>query len=295
MDNQENKINEEGKDGTEMKFKVDSSKEKEDEEDYNNSEINNVGASQNSNLKTENKIRLNPDALKQTKLGTDKELMQDIKGNNEEKQEETTDAPSFRGIRGNLFTKIDRCFSDRIIMIISLCMLLYSILLLMFSILDFIKIMKSKTNNNYYMNNILFFILDVLNISIILIYHMMNYFLKPKETHNIILLLVILLFIFSLMRCIQYAKKGSGMFAIIIYLNQNFFANLVNGLTLFFFFIDSKKRKNTMHGIEEIINFSEINANVNSKKDNGLQLDIDNNKEKPATLVEEEDNNNTNK
>jgi hypothetical protein len=293
MEKQENKINEEEKGDTTMNFKVDKSKEKEDEEDYNNSELNNVGASQNNNLKTENKIRLNPDALKQSKIGTDKDLIQDIKENSEEKhEEETTEAPSFRGVRGHLFTKIDRCFSDRIIMIISLCMLLYSILLLMFSILDLIKIMKSKTNNNYYMNNIVFFVLDVVNISIILIYHMMNYFLKPKEVHNITLLLVILLFIFSLMRCMQYAKKNEGMTAVIIYLCQNFFANLVNGLTLFFFFIDSKKRKNAMHGIEEIINFTELNANANSKKENGLQLDIDNNKVKPATLVEEEDNSN---
>ena len=293
MEKEENKINEEDKGDTTMNFKVDKSKEKEEEEDYNNSELNNVGASQNANLKTENKIRLNPDALKQTKLGTDKDLIQDIKENNEEKHEDqTTEAPSFRGVRDHLFTKIERCFSDRIIMIISLCMLLYSILLLMFSILDLIKIMKSKSNNNYFMNNILFFILDVVNISIILIYHMMNYFLKPKEAHNIILLLVILLFIFLLMRCMQYAKKNDGMFAIIIYLCQNFFANLVNGLTLFFFFIDSKKRKNAMHGIEEIINFTELNANANSKKENGLQLDIDNNKVKPAALVEEEDNNN---
>lgn len=296
MEKQENKINEEEKGDTTMNFKVDKSKEKEDEEDYNNSELNNVGASQNNNLKTENKIRLNPDALKQSKIGTDKDLIQDTKENSEEKhEEETTEAPSFRGVRGHLFTKIDRCFSDRIIMIISLCMLLYSILLLMFSILDLIKIMKSKTNNNYYMNNIVFFVLDVVNISIILIYHMMNYFLKPKEVHNITLLLVILLFIFSLMRCMQYAKKNEGITAVIIYLCQNFFANLVNGLTLFFFFIDSKKRKNAMHGIEEIINFTELNANAHSKKENGLQLDIDNNKVKPAALVEEEDNNNNNK
>lgn len=290
MEKQENKINEEEKGDTTMNFKVDKSKEKEDEEDYNNSELNNVGASQNANLKTENKIRLNPDALKQ---GTDKDLIQDIKENSQEKhEEETVDAHSLKGMRGNLFTKIDRCFSDRIIMIISICMLLYSILLLMFSILDLIKRMKSKTNNNYYMNNILFFVLDVINISIILIYHMMNYFLKPKEAHNIILLLLILLFIFALIRCMQYAKKNDGMFAIINNLCQNFFANLINGLTLFFFFIDFKKRKNAMHGIEEIINFTELNANTNSKKEDGLQLDIDNNKVKPANLVEEEDNNN---
>ena len=94
-----------------MNFKIDKSKEKEEEEDYNNSELNNVGASQNSNLKTENKIRLNPDALKQSKLGTDKDLIQDIKDNSEEKhEEETSGAPSFRGVRGHLFTKIEDCF-----------------------------------------------------------------------------------------------------------------------------------------------------------------------------------------
>lgn len=84
------------------------------------------------------------------------------------------------------------------------------------------------------------------------------------------------------------------MFAAIINLGQNFFANLINCLTLFFFFIDSKKRKNAMHGIEEIINFTELNANVNSKKENGLQLDIMSNKDKPTALVEEEENNNNN-
>jgi len=49
-----------------------------------------------------------------------------------------------------------------------------------------------------------------------------------------------------------------------------------------------------MHGIEEIINFTELNANVNSKKENGLQLDIMSNKDKPTALVEEEENNNNN-
>ena len=49
MEKQENKINEEEKGDTTMNFKIDKSKEKEEEEDYNNSELNNVGASQNSN------------------------------------------------------------------------------------------------------------------------------------------------------------------------------------------------------------------------------------------------------
>lgn len=306
MENQDNKedkednsytkqVNEE-KGDTVMKFKIDKVQDKkEEEENYNNSELNNVDSRNNydSHLKTENKIRLNPDALKQSKLGTDKELMES-KNNNEKNEEKPEDASTFKGIGGNLMTKINRIFSDKIIIIIIIIMLLFSILLLMFSILDFIKIMKSKSNKNLFMSNILFFILDVINISSILAYHMMNYLLKPKEVHNIILLLIIILFIFSIMRCFQYVKKNEDMFAAIINLGQNFFANLINCLTLFFFFIDSKKRKNAMHGIEEIINFTELNANVNSKKENGLQLDIMSNKDKPTALVEEEENNNNN-
>ena len=50
-----------------------------------------------------------------------------------------------------------------------------------------------------------------------------------------------------------------------------------------------------MHGIEEIINFTELNANIKGKKEEGLQLDIISSKEKPASLVEEEvDNPNNN-
>ena len=48
-----------------------------------------------------------------------------------------------------------------------------------------------------------------------------------------------------------------------------------------------------MHGIEEIINFTELNANIKSKKDDGLQLDIipsNKEKEKPSNLVDEEEN-----
>ena len=180
-------------------------------------------------------------------------------------------------------------------MIITIVMLLFSLTLLTFNILDFIKKMKNTNSNNFFMNNILFLLFDIINISSILIYHIINHYLKPKFSHNIILLLLIPLVIMSIVRCLQYLKKNGNMFAIIINLCQNFFAILINSLTLFYFFIDAKKRKNAMHGIEEIINFTELNANVKIKKDEGLQLDIISNKDKPSNsnLVEEE-NNNTN-
>ena len=283
---------EEEKGDTIMNFNVGKNQDK--DKIFNSTDINN-GESQNnyqdSNLKTENKIRLNPDILRQSKLGTDKQLLEPNKkenNKNDEKNEEVNDT-AFGGIGPNFFSKINRCFSDRAIMIITVIMLLFSILLLTFSILDFIKIMKYKENQNYFMNTILFFILDVINISSILIYHIMNYLLKPKLTHNIILIFLFLLVIIAIIRCLQYVKKNDNMFAIIINLSQNFLANLINGLTLFFFLIDAKKRKNAMHGIEEIINFTELNANIKNKKENGLQLDIVP-KEKPTVLVEEEDN-----
>lgn len=291
-------VNEE-KGDTLMKFKNVKKIEKNNNEEYNNntSDANNPDNQQNyneSNLKTENKIKLNPNMLKQSKINSDNNLGEINKKLNDDKNDEAIESPpSFRGFGANTFTKINRCFSDRAIMIITITMLIFSILLLVFSILDFIKIMKYKTGNNYFMNTNLFLILDVINISSILIYHIMNYFLKPKLTHNIILLLIIILVIISIIRCLNYAKKRENMFAFVINICQNFFAILINGLTLYFFFIDAKKRKNDMHGIEEIINFTELNANVKNKKEDGLSLEIaSSNKMKTGGLVEEEADNN---
>ena len=292
-------VNEEEKGDTLMKFKNVKKIDNNNKEEYNNnnSDANNQDNQQNyneSNLKTENKIKLNPNILKQSKLNSDNNSGELNKKLEDDKNDEAIGSPpSFRGLGANTFTKINRCFSDKTIMIITLTMLIFSILLLVFSILDFIKIMKYKTQNNYFMNNNLFLILDVINISSILIYHIMNYFLKPKLAHNIILLLIIILVIISIIRCLNYAKKSENMFAFIINLCQNAFAILINGLTLYFFFIDANKRKNDMHGIEEIINFTELNANIKTKKEDGLSLEIaSSNKVKTGGLVEEEAENN---
>ena len=295
-------VNEEEKGDTIMNIKVDKNKDKPDDIDINNinnTEINNIDSHDNvkePQKKADNKIKLNQEALKQSKINIDKELIKKHNENNESKNEYINEPiPAFGGIGANIFTKINRCFSDIVIMIITIVMLLFSLTLLTFNILDFIKKMKNTKSNNFFMNNILFLLFDIINISSILIYHIINHYLKPKFSHNIILLLLIPLVIMSIVRCLQYLKKNDNMFAIIINLCQNFFAILINSLTLFYFFIDAKKRKNAMHGIEEIINFTELNANVKIKKDEGLQLDIISNKDKPSNsnLVEEE-NNNTN-
>ena len=292
-------VNEEEKGDTIIKIKLDKDKDKNDEKNINNTELNSIDTQNNyqdSSMKSDNKIKLNEDILKQSKISMDKELISNDKENVNNKNEDINEPiPAFGGIGHNIFTEINRCFNEISIMIITIILLLYSLTLLTFSILDFIKNMKSKRSKKYFMNKTLFFILDIINISSILIYHIFNYYLKPKLAHNIILLLIIPLVICSILRCLQFAKKNDNMFAIIINLCQNFFACLINGLTLFYFFIDAKKRKNAMHGIEEIINFTELNANVKTKKDEGLQLDIIsyNNKEKSSTSAEE-DNNNTN-
>lgn len=293
-------IKSEEKGDTIMKFNTAKSNEKLSQKEYNLTDPNNADSQNNyndSHLKTENKIKLNPEILKQSKMNIEKNLIeQNEKDKNNDKNEEVIDVPpGFGGIGGNFFTKINRCFSDKAIMVITTIMLLYSILFLGFSILDFIKSMRKKEKNNFFMNSTLFIIFDIINISSILIYHMMNYYLKPKLSHNIILLLCFLLVIVSVLRLLNYAKKNSSLFAILINLCQHFFTNIINGLTLYFFFLDTKKRKNAMHGIEEIINFTELNANIKGKKEEGLQLDIISSKEKPASLVEEEvDNPNNN-
>ena len=302
-DNSDTKgVNEEDKGDTIMDLNNKILKDNNIEKEYVNSDQNNRDSQNNykeSILKVSNKIKLNQELLKQSVMNIEKQSMNEYKdkNNNNEKNNEGIDIPqAFGGIGGKIFTKVNRCFSDRAIMIITIIILLYSILLLLFSLLDFIKKIKFKAKNNYLMNNILFFALDVINITSILIYHIMNYFLKPKLSHNIILLSICILVIISIIRCLNYAKKSENMFAVIINIGQNFFTNIINGLTLYFFFVDAKKRKNDMHGIEEIINFTELNANIKNKKEEGLQLDIiPSSKVKPTSLVEEEvDSNNNN-
>ena len=290
--------NEEKKEETIMNFKMDKTKGKDDHIDYNNNESKNVGSFtkyQDSHLnQQQKKIKLNSEVLKQTKLSTDKELIDNNKrenntsNKNEEKKEDSMS--SFGGIGGGLLTKINRCFSDRTVLIFIIIMLLYSISLLIFSILDFIKRMKYKKAKNLFINELLFFILDIINISIILMFHILNYYLKIRIIHNFVLVLVSILLVISFIRCLNYAKKNDNLFAIIINLCEKFFSNLINGLTLLYFFNDLKIRKNKMHGIEEIINFSELNVNANKKGE-----DSDSNKQKPTAFVEEEDDNNNNK
>jgi hypothetical protein len=294
-------VNEEEKGDTLMNFKSNKLKDKNIEKEYANTDPNNQDSQNNYNdahLKTDNKIKLNQELLKKSKMNIEKQSIDDNKDKNinGEKNEEGIDIPqAFGGFGGKIFTKVNRCFSDRAIMFITIIMLLYSILLLAFSILDFIKKIKNKAKCNYFMNNILFLAFDIINITSIIIYHMMNYFLKPKLSHNILLLLICLLVIISIIRCLNYAKKNENMFALIINICQNCFTNLINGLTLYFFFVDAKRRKKDMHGIEEIINFTELNANVKTKKEEGLQLDIiSSTKVKPTALVEEEVNSHNN-
>ena len=294
-------VNEEEKGETIINIKLDKNKDKADDIDINNinnTEMNNIDSNnseQVSHKKSDNKIKLNQEVLKQTKKSTDKVLIEKYNGNKANTNEDVNEPiPAFGGIGANIFTKINRCFSDIAIMVITILMLLFSLTVLTFSILDFIKKIRNS-NTIFFMNNVLFLTFDVINISSILIYHIINRYLKPKFSHNIILLLIVPLVICSIVRCLQYLKKNDNMFSIIINLCQNIFACLINSLTLFYFFIDSKKRKSAMHGIEEIINFTELNANVKTKKDEGLQLDIINyNKDKPTNLVEEEKNSNTN-
>ena len=280
-------VNEEKKEETIMNFKMDKTKDKDDHIEYNNNELNNLD---NHSKQQQKKIKLNSEVLKQTKLSTDKELIDnnkkqnDTDNKNEEKNQDTVS--TFGGIGGGLLTKINRCFSDRTVLIFIIIMLLYSISLLIFSILDFIKRMKYKKAKNLFINELLFFILDIINISIILMFHIMNYYLKTRIVHNFVLVLVSILVVISFIRCFNYAKKNVNLFAIIINLCEKFFSNLINGLTLLYFFNDVKLRKNKMHGIEEIINFSELNVNAKKKDE-----DTDSNKQKPTAFVEEDDNN----
>jgi len=261
-DKNDTKESEEEKGGTVVKIQDEKTIEKNDDSDINNNTVD-----RNSEFKTEGKIKLNKNFINQSKL--------DIVDKNDKLEES----------KGKLFTKIYRCFNGKVTLIISIIMIIYSLILMTFSIMDLVK--YKNNNKNLFKNKVLFLVFDIINLIMIITYHIINYRFKLNESHIIIYVLIILYIISSVIRYLQFVKKDINMFSILIYICNNIFALLIACLTLIYLLIDSKKRMKTMHGIEEIINFSEINQKIN--KVEGLQLDISSNKDKPSTLVEEED------
>ena len=282
---------------TMLNIDVSKTKEKNDEVNINNTELNNMDSQINSNelsKKPENKIKLNREVLKQSKLNSDKDFIENNKENKDRNNEDINEAIPGFGIRENFATKINKCFSDVAIMIITIIMFLFSFILLIFSVLDFLK-KQLKKSSDYFLNDVKFLFLDILNVLCTLIYQLMNNYLKPKFSHRVVLMLIFPLIISTIIRCVLFKKKEDKMFTFIINIFQNILACLINCLTLFYFFIDAKKRRNAMHGIEEIINFSEMNAVDKNKKNEGLQLDIINdNKEKSSSSVKDDITNNNN-
>ena len=110
-----------------MGIKLDKDKDKNDEKNINNTELNSIDTQNNyqdSSMKSDNKIKLNEDILKHSKISMDKELISNDKENVNNKNDDINEPiPAFGGIGHNIFTEINRCFNEISIMIITIILL----------------------------------------------------------------------------------------------------------------------------------------------------------------------------
>lgn len=238
----------------------------------------------------ENKIKLNKDALKSTPLKKNNDE------DNKKQEDELTPDIKFSGLRvSSFFTKLNRYLTIQKKKIIVIILLLFSITFFSLSIFDFLKKVKgndNKKNKNYiiesyFMTCKIVYIIEVICLTLILIYQIINFFLSPKENQKIVLITILLVFISGIIRSIVFSTKKVNAFTILIYLIFTLILIIINCLTLILLFIDAKKNKKNQHNIEEIINFTEINSGIRKEQDKPLSnlQKINNN-----VLVEESDN-----
>lgn len=290
--------------GSDSLFNKDKGKSEQDAENMNG--INNSDPSQIQDLEyvKENKIKLNQQALQKTPINQN-QLEEDSKKSID--PEELTQDIRFSGMRVSpFFTKINRILTIKKKKIIVGVLLFFSVVFFALSICDFLKKVKEQkelkekteinnsnkkknndSDNGYFMSCKIILILEVVCVTLIMIYHMLNFILSPKENHSIILIAILLLIIFGVIRSILYSSKKISVFTILIYFVYTLLMIIVNSLTLILLIIDAKKNKKNQHNIEEIINFTEINSGIRKDKDNIASnlRNINHN-----VLVEENDN-----
>ena len=142
-------------------------------------------------------------------------------------------------------------------------LLILSAILLICSIIDLIKFIGNKGNNkinDYILKNEYLFLLEILIISVIIFYQLINYFIKPKKTPLVLLVITFIFLFIAIIRVITFASKKVSVLNFCF--NFGYLVVMVaqESLTLFLLIIDEKKHKNTMQNIEEIINFHEVNS-----------------------------------
>ena len=165
---------------------------------------------------------------------------------------------------------------------ISIILLIFSIILFLLSAFDLmIKIRQKK--QNFLLCNLIIFVFEMICSSLIILFHIIYYFINKGSNYIIFLIMSILIIVFSLIYITIFMKKQVKLIEIIIHMVYNLFMVITNLIYLYMNYYLVKKNNKVQQNIEDILNFSlrkEKMSNPNKEKNRDHK--------KKAALVEED-------
>lgn len=167
---------------------------------------------------------------------------------------------------------------------ISIILLIYSLILFLLSIFDLITIIQKK-RSNYFLNNLIIFILEMVCSGLIILFHVFYFFINIGNNYFIFLIMSFIILVFGLIYATIFVKKKVRLFEIIIYMIYNLFLVLINLMYLFMSYNLDKKNNKVQQNIEDIMNFSLRNEKISDFRGKNNSKE---NKNKPIALVEED-------
>ena len=260
---------------------------------------NSQSKSKNNNNKTieNNKAKQKMDFFQNKKS----HINNDKTKNNQNEQKILNTSISF--IENNYyFLKLSRYCSLKIKIIIIAFFLICSFLFFGINIYDYIIYWKYENyvNKELLSNNLIIFLLQLLDSIGLLFFLCIVFFLNQGENHNFIIASIIFIIIFSSIKIYIFIKHIKISLFILLNLIYSIIIFLICIILFLIIMLMNKKKKNVLHNIDEIVYFTEnnmptqkkekdLNCNNNSPNNNILKKGS-----KKAQLVEE-DNESKNK
>ena len=268
----------------------------------NKNQIENIDYSNINNDKTKNMTNLciidrnfgSVINIKEKNIASSKELkseMKKIKNNNRKMsktiQKSNSLSSSFTYYKENkCILKIKKIYSSKQ-RYISIILLIYSFILFILSFYDLYKKINNK-KGTYLLCNIIIFICELICSGIIILFHVIYFFINISYNNIIFLIMSIIIMIFCFIYANTYVKQNVNLIEIILYVVLNLLLIIMNLIYLFVSYKAAKHNNKVQQNIEDIMNISLRNEKIqNFEKERNKDS-----KNKPVVLVEEENQNN---
>ena len=200
------------------------------------------------------------------------------------------------------FLKLSRYCSLKVKIIILALFLICSFLFLGINLYDYIIYWKYEKNVNKELlsNNLIIFLLQLLDSLGLLFFLCIIFFLNQGENHNFIIASFIFIIIFSSLKIYIFIKHIKISLSILLNLIYSIIIFLISIILFLIVMLMNKKKENVLQNIDEIVYFTENNMPTQKKeKDINYMNNSPNNnilkKEAKSAQLVEEDNENKNK